>query len=161
MTCNPISTTKPNALPFEARKWWGFSINYSGTEQHSDNSLTKSKETWADALERATSSSISRGRREARRLDEVNEALVSHVVERSREGLFQQEVIHTELCQSIKNFSSPFLARKTIQRKARNTALPSISFFYCTSKYWSHLTTFNPMGIVSAWAERKTACLNG
>lgn len=161
MTRNPVSTTKPNSLPFEARKWWGFSANYPGTERCSGSSPTKIKETWADVLEGATGSPTSPGRREAKRLDEVSETLASHVVGRSWEDLFQPEVTCTELWQSIKKFSSPFSARKTIQRKARNAGLPSISFFYCASKYWSHLTAFNPTGILSVWAETETACLGG
>lgn len=87
--CNPISITKPNPLPFEARERWGFSTNHPGTERGcSDSSPTKLEEMWADTLERATGSSMSRGRREAKRLDEVNETLVSSAVARSQGGSY-------------------------------------------------------------------------
>lgn len=55
-----------------------------------------------DMLERAMGSSCSRGRREAKQPDEVNGTLVFHVVDCSWEDLFQLDVIHTKLCETIK-----------------------------------------------------------
>lgn len=101
MICNPISTTKPR-LPFEARKCWGLSINYLGTKRCSRQLSNQVKGNVDDMLERAMGSSFSRGRTEAKQLDEVNGTLVFHIVECSLEDLFQLEVIHTKLCQPIK-----------------------------------------------------------
>lgn len=58
-----------------------------------DSSPVKLKEMWANTLGRRMGSFISRGIREAKWLDEVNATLVSHVVERSQEGLFQLAAI--------------------------------------------------------------------
>lgn len=60
------------------------------------------KENVDDTLERTMCSSFSRGGREAKQLDEVNGILVFHVVECSQEDIFQLQVKHKKLCQSIK-----------------------------------------------------------
>lgn len=84
-----------------------------------------------DMLERAMGSSFSRGRREAKQLDEVNGTCLSHC--RVLSGGLTLTTSDTYKIVSVhKNVTSPFFERKTIQ--ARNMVLPSFSFFYCTSK---------------------------
>lgn len=111
-----------------------------------------------DMLERTMCSSFSRGRREAKQLDKVNGTRLSHCRVLSG-GLILTRSDTYKIVSVHKNVSSPFFERKSIQY--RNMILLSFSFFYCTYKYWSHLTTFNPTGILSFQTETETACLSG
>lgn len=104
-------------------------------------------------LGRRKGSFISRETREAKWLHEMSTACLSPC--RAPKGAcFTWNWYGMEVCQVV---LLPFLASRIIQRKGRNTPISSTLFFfflfYCASKYWNYLTTFNPMGILSGRAE--------
>lgn len=114
-------------------------------------------------LEKAMGSSFSRGRREAKQLDEMNGTLVFHIVECSWQDLFQPEVIHTKLCQSIKMSALHSLQRRVTRKRLGIWYLhPFLSFIAHpdTEVISQHLIQ---QDFLSVQTEKgtETACLSG